>query len=91
MDYADKFPIAAIAIGDNFYVDDLIVSVSTIKEGIHLQKDLNILVKESGLELGKWDSNEPKVLAHVPENSRAKNSSFKIYDDQFVSKALGVS
>jgi hypothetical protein len=56
MDYAEKFPTAAIAIGYNFYVDDLIVSVSTIEEGIHLQKDLNILVKESGLELGQWDS-----------------------------------
>ena len=90
LDYMAEYPEAAEIFGRNFYVDDLLVSVKCPEEAVRIQKGLDLLASKAEMEIGKWDSNDPRVLEHVPLVSRAKNSNFKMEDNQFVSKALGV-
>jgi hypothetical protein len=91
LDYAEEFPEAAGVFGRNFYVDDLLVSVPSVEDGVRVQKGLEVVAAKAGLEIGKWDSNASQVLEHVPLASRAKNSKFHVDDGQFVTKALGVT
>ena len=59
MDNAAKFPEAAIAVKQNFYMDDYLDSRPTL-EGIEsLAKDLIQLLSIGGFKLTKWISNAP--------------------------------
>ena len=50
------------AVLHNFYVDDCLVSVSTVKEAITMQQKLSELLAGRGFHLTKWISNDDKVL-----------------------------
>ncbi|XP_019633202.1 PREDICTED: uncharacterized protein LOC109476638, partial [Branchiostoma belcheri] len=54
------------SIRNNFYVDDLLKSTSTVTEGGHLAKDMREACKEGGFRLTKWVSNSREVLKTVP-------------------------
>ena len=59
MDNAAKFPEAATAVKQNFYMDDYLESRPTL-EGIEsLAKDLIQLLSSGGFKLTKWISNAP--------------------------------
>ena len=63
----DEFPIAANAIHNNFYMDDLIKSVETAEEGIEMFNQLQPLLSNHGFELKKCISNNDEVNAVIPE------------------------
>nr|XP_006811381.1 PREDICTED: uncharacterized protein LOC102802724 [Saccoglossus kowalevskii] len=57
---------AANATEKNFYVDDLLKSVSTVKDGKTLASNLIETCSREGFRLTKWISNECSVLESIP-------------------------
>ena len=48
------------------YVDDLLTSVKSCEEGIHLIRELNALLESGGFKMAKYSSNSPEVLEAIP-------------------------
>lgn len=71
-DFEDKYShLARQCLQRSMYVDDLLKSVPSIKIAIELQNELRNLLNETGFKLTKWISNDPQVLAAIPESERA--------------------
>ena len=67
MDFGIQYPLAAQKVYEAFYVDDGLTGADSIPEAIHLQKQLQELFHKGGFILRKWNSNEPEVLNHLPD------------------------
>ena len=59
-------------IQHNFYVDDMLKSVSTNEQGISMSTGLSNICKQGGFRLNKWISNHRSVLERIQEEDRAK-------------------
>ncbi|XP_045210548.2 uncharacterized protein LOC123561953 [Mercenaria mercenaria] len=71
-DNADKFEAEVISTVDrNFYVDDCLKSVPSVKEAVNLAADLQSLMRLGGFRLAKWISNSRTVLNTIPDSERA--------------------
>ncbi len=68
--HADTFPAAAESVDNAMYVDDLLDSSETTETAHDLQQQLSDLLGMAGFRLRKWTSNEPSVVASIPENDR---------------------
>ena len=55
----------------NFYVDDLLKSVASEEQAIHLVSNLKTTCATGGFRLTKWVSSCQSVLASIPEEDRA--------------------
>ncbi|XP_033095248.1 uncharacterized protein LOC117099830 [Anneissia japonica] len=69
----DKNQEAVEAIKKNFYVDDLLKSVSSPSEGIQLMENLTNLCAEGEFNLTKWSSNDKQVIEAIPKDRRSKD------------------
>ncbi|XP_077986269.1 uncharacterized protein LOC144440764 [Glandiceps talaboti] len=67
-----RSPIQYNTIQNNFYVDDMLKSMSTNEQGVSLSRDLTKICKQGGFRLTKWISNHQPVLESIPEEERAK-------------------
>ncbi|GFV72623.1 integrase catalytic domain-containing protein [Trichonephila clavipes] len=66
---------ASRAILSHFYVDDLLSGSATKKGAIQLVSELQEMMKRGGFSLRKWVSNDPDVLATIPEELRKQRRS----------------
>ncbi|KAG1968718.1 nek6 [Pimephales promelas] len=64
-------PTASVFVEKNFYVDDGLTSVPTIKEAKELIVEAQKLCKTAGLRLHKFNSNQKEVLSCVAPSERA--------------------
>ncbi|XP_042206955.1 uncharacterized protein LOC121855857 [Homarus americanus] len=69
-DFGDGFSDAANRAKSNFYVDDLLLSVTEPKEAIMISRQLRHLPSLGGFKLTKWISNNKEVLNTIPLESR---------------------
>ena len=88
IDEGHAFPLAAQAVSNDFYVDDLISGTDTIENAVQLQVELDQLLKKGGFELRKWSSNEPKALQNVSEEY-LDLSHYQVQSDNTI-KTLGI-
>lgn len=65
-DNINKYSLAAAALQTAFYMDDLLAGGDTIQQTKSLQQQLIQVLKESGMNLRKWSSNEPKLIKDLP-------------------------
>ena len=87
-----KFPVAALAVKRNFYMDDFFKSVKSTGEAMEIQQQLAEKLNLGGFHLTKWISNEKEVIEQISEPERAP--SVKVVDENIVmpvERALGVS
>ena len=76
----------------NFYIDDLLKSVPTAKQGVNLAKELTDVLRQGGFKLRKWASNSKEVLASIPGSDRAPTLASLDFDNNSqTERALGVS
>lgn len=61
--YQEKYPLAAYAILNHFFVDDCVSGASTIEEAQNLKQQLIAIFEEGKFELSKWCSNNPELLS----------------------------
>lgn len=89
-DERESFPLAANILRDGIYVDDVVTGCEDTETALVTQNQLIGIMSTGGFELRKWASNDPNVLAGVPEEHRATpNLSFDS-DPHFI-KILGLA
>ena len=66
------------AVLHNFYVDECLVSVSTVKEAVTMQQKLTKLLARGRFHLTKWISNNDKVLESISELERSNLGQFML-------------
>ena len=74
----------------NFYVDDCLKSVPTVREANELVKELKKLAADGGFNLTKWTSNSSKVINEIPDCDRSKKAQERTLEDLTEDRALGV-
>ncbi|GFS73992.1 DUF1758 domain-containing protein [Trichonephila clavipes] len=90
IDEQENYPAASRATLSHFSVDDLLSGSATKKGAIQLVSELQEMMQGGGFSLRKWVSNDPDVLATIPEELKAVDSKHTIKDDQPV-KILGIA
>ena len=68
IDNKTMFPEAADAVIKDFYMDDFIKSVKTVKEATVLRNQLCAMLLKGGFNLTKWASNSTDVVQSIPGN-----------------------
>ncbi|XP_030597267.1 uncharacterized protein LOC115788399 isoform X1 [Archocentrus centrarchus] len=66
-----SYPVASTFMEKNFYVDDGLVSVSSVEEAVKLITESQELCKRGGLRLHKFNSNMETVLTCIEPSERA--------------------
>lgn len=61
-DHGKEFPLAAHALLNDSYVDDILTGASTLADAVELKKQLVQLLKCGGFDLSKWKTNTPQLL-----------------------------
>nr|XP_055074289.1 uncharacterized protein LOC129453915 [Misgurnus anguillicaudatus] len=79
-------------IKNNFYVDDCLKSVYSVRQAISLYQQLTEVCAKGGFRLDKWVCNHRSVLSEIPEENRAKCvKTLDLCRDQLpMERALGV-
>lgn len=90
VEFAMKYPHAYRAVIESFYVDDGLTGADTLEEAVELYKELLGLFAQAKLLLRKWNSNDPRVLEHIPPELQDPQLVHKIADVNEYTKTLGV-
>ena len=75
---AAKYTLAARMLTDNIYVDNALLNVHSVREGMDLYTDAKSMFSNASMNLREWTSNSPELMAHLPTEGRATNSTAKI-------------
>ncbi|XP_058448627.1 uncharacterized protein LOC131428598 [Malaya genurostris] len=84
-----KYPIAAKATCEDFYVDDFLSGGKNVEEAIELRTQMEAMFGSAGLQLRKWASNSLGALEGIPEDNRALKQTVEFSQDQTI-KSLGL-
>ncbi|KAL9987286.1 hypothetical protein ACROYT_G001568 [Oculina patagonica] len=88
--HQEDYPLAADAVKNHCYMDDLMPSVDSVEKAIETRRQLTEMGDKARFHVRKWVSNCPEVLEDVPQEDRA--SEVDLEKNQFpVTKTLGVS
>ncbi|XP_062566787.1 uncharacterized protein LOC134229094 [Saccostrea cucullata] len=76
----------------NFYVDDCLKSVNSVRNAVTLVKELQGILESGGFHISKWISNSREVMYSIPKSDRAKEvKDLDLdYDTLPVERALGI-
>ena len=88
--HQDTYPLAAVAVKDHCYMDDLMPSLDSAEKAIETRRQLTEMGDKAGFHVRKWVSNLTEVLADVPEEDRASEVDLE-KNELPVTKTLGVS
>ncbi|XP_076385085.1 uncharacterized protein LOC105663785 [Megachile rotundata] len=89
-DEKEVYPLAALYLLHDTYVDDVVSGANTLEEAILLSQQLIALLRAGGFKLRKWVSNNPDLLKNLPADYLA--SSFNLVCNfDAVSSLLGLS
>ncbi|XP_065094000.1 uncharacterized protein LOC135714548 [Ochlerotatus camptorhynchus] len=92
LDEEAQYPLAARAVLDDTYMDDVITGADGEETATTLRVQLNTMMSSGGFKLRKWASNCPAVLEGIPEEDLAIRSSEGIILDPDPSiKTLGLT
>ncbi|XP_062703799.1 uncharacterized protein LOC134286230 [Aedes albopictus] len=91
LDEEHRFPLAAKAIHEDTYVDDVLTGANNIEEARDLRHQLEKLTESGGMRLRKWASNCSEVLEGVSEDNLAIQTDSISLDLDPLVKTLGLS
>ena len=78
------------AVYKHFYMDDGLPSTNSQEEVIEMRKQMTELLHRGGFHLHKWLTNDPEVLATIPEQDRSPRF-LELSENKFpTDRALGV-
>ena len=83
-------PIITSVIKHNFYVDDCLVSLSSVEETIYVYKHLTELLAQRGFRLTKWLTNHEGVLNQIPDSERSAKAKQYLLGTPTDDRVLGV-
>ena len=88
-DHRAEYPLAAEAVKNSCYMDDLMPSVETVETAKEMRQQLTELGDKAGFHIRKWISQKPEVIMDIPEADRA--TKVDLEKKEFpVTKTLGV-
>ncbi|XP_062556622.1 uncharacterized protein LOC134221449 [Armigeres subalbatus] len=90
-DEADRFPLAARAIREDVYMDDVITGTDEVELAVSTRNQLTEMMQCGGFKLRKWACNVPEVLDGVPEENLAIRDPIGIILDPEIVKTLGLT
>ena len=70
-EHGEDLPLGVKAVYKNFYMDDGLPSTGSRKEAIEMRNQMTELLHHGGFGLHKWLTNDPDVLATIPEKDRS--------------------
>lgn len=70
-DEQETYPLAAKAVIEDTYMDDIITGADTEEEACELRRQLSQMLEKGGFRLRKWASNSSKVLEDIPQEDLA--------------------
>lgn len=88
-DEEHRFPVGSKILRNNMYVDDALVGVHTISEGIEARESLINILKTAGFELRKWTSNSKEIIKGLPRCDLLNNEFLEL-GDKSSAKTLGI-
>ena len=88
-DHRRKYPLAAQAVMDDFYIADGLDGAESVDEAIKLRAKMQELFELGGFGRRKWKSSEPVVLAQIPRMLVDSQSTHSLDVDNFT-KVLGM-
>ena len=59
---------------DNIYVDNALLNVHSVSEGLDLYTDAKSLFSSASMNLREWTTNSPELMARLPAEDRATSS-----------------
>jgi len=66
-----ELPLAAKVVEQDFYMDDVLIGESTLKNVMTLQEQLTELLARGKFPLWKWKANNQNILKHLAECNKA--------------------
>ena len=90
LDLAHQYPLAAKAVDLSFYVDDTLTGADSVEEAVTLQQQLQELFDRGGFTLRKWNSSNPAVLRHLPDELKDTQVRCALPDTSEYTKTLGI-
>ncbi|XP_062699574.1 uncharacterized protein LOC134284609 [Aedes albopictus] len=91
-DEESNFPLAARAIREDVYMDDVITGTDDVGTAICLRNQLTEMMESGGFKLRKWCCNIPAVLEGVPtENLAIQDTNGVELDSDQAVKTLGLT
>ena len=88
-DHKTEYPLAAEAVKNSCYMDDVMPSVETVETAKEMRQQLTKLGDKAGFHIRKWISQKPEVIMDIPETDRA--TKVDLEKKEFpVMKTLGV-
>ncbi|XP_037928993.1 uncharacterized protein LOC119663458 [Teleopsis dalmanni] len=89
-DKSTKYPLGALAIINDFYVDDCLSGSDSLDTALEIQRQLHDLLESAGFKLRKWCANNPLLLQDVAKEDQEVDLDFS-NEDQASVKTLGLS
>ncbi|XP_018645801.1 hypothetical protein Smp_177900 [Schistosoma mansoni] len=90
-DNLDKFPRVVTQLAkEQFYVDDLLISVDTTEEAKLTHSHFKGLLSLGGFNLTKWSSNNVEVLEFDPEKDRTEGNVTVCESNETSKRTLGI-
>ncbi|XP_053691479.1 uncharacterized protein LOC128739994 [Sabethes cyaneus] len=83
MDEQALFPLAARAVSEDVYMDDILTGIDDAEAALEMRVQLMEMLMKGGFRLRKWASNCPTVLQGIPEEDLAviKADGYELYPD----------
>ena len=78
------------AVRTGIYVDDLLISVSSVEEAKTLATDVTSMLVNAGFTLTKWISTEEDALADIPEDQHSKPIQELPGNEEVKERVLGI-
>ena len=88
--HAEQLPLAAQAVRQNCYMDDLMPSVESSAKAIEMRQQLTTLGDKAKFHIRKWISNRREVLEDIPEEDRASEINLEV-NELTSTKTLGMA
>ncbi|XP_073820218.1 uncharacterized protein [Musca autumnalis] len=88
-DEEERFPIGSKILRNNMYVDDALVGVHTVSEGLRSREELVRILGSAGFALRKWTSNSKDMLRGLARE-HLLNEDFLELGDKSSAKTLGI-
>lgn len=90
-DERKRFPLAAVVVEKNFYIDDALFGSDDFQEACELRDQLIDLLQSGGMHLHKWSSNDDRLLSSIPIEDRDRCISFDDSGINEVIRTLGLT
>ncbi|XP_072378075.1 uncharacterized protein [Diabrotica undecimpunctata] len=84
----EKYPLAADALENSCYVDDILHDANDIETLYKTYKQLSTSLNSAGIPLHKWSSNSSEFLDSI--SSESQKSNYVIKPDNSSNKVLGI-